>query len=72
MIQITCTKDLCRIIREKKQIADTKNTSRLHHFIEKDRLGKYLYGALSIDIDEEHLGEKISSSIILENSTKNI
>ena len=42
MIEFTCTNDICRIIE--KQIADTKKTLRSHHFIEKEKLRKYLSG----------------------------
>ena len=36
----------------KKRIADTKKTLCLHHFIEKEKIGKYLSGMISLVIDE--------------------
>ena len=42
----------------KTLIADTKKTLRSHHFIEKEKLRKYLSGILSIDIDEADLEKK--------------
>ena len=49
-----------------KKNADTKKTLRVHHFIEKEKLWKYLSGILSIDNNEADLGKKkICSSMIL-------
>ena len=53
MIQFTFTKNICRIIHGKK--SDTKKTLRTHHFIEKEKLRKYLSGILSIDNDDSDL-----------------
>ena len=57
MIHFNCTKDLCRIIHGKRN-SDTKNTLHSHNFIEKEKLGKYLSGILSIYIDEADLEKK--------------
>ena len=50
MIQFTCTKD-------------TKRTLCLHHYIEREKLRKYLSGVLSIDNDEADLGKKTNKFI---------
>ena len=63
MLKFTCTKDLSKIIRGKKIIADTKKTLCSNHIIEKDKLRKYLSSLLSILIDEEDL-EKITNQFI--------
>ena len=42
----------------KKRISDTKKTLSLHHFIEKDKLRKYMSDMLSMDHDEEDLEKK--------------
>ena len=46
-----------------KRISDTKKTLRSHHFSEKEKLRKYLYGLLSIDIDEADLKKKTNQFI---------
>ena len=46
-----------------KRISDTKKTLRSHHFTEKEKLTKYLYDILSIDIDEADLEKKINQLI---------
>ena len=56
MIEFTCTRDIYRIIHEKK--ADIKKTLHSHHFIEKEKLRKYLSGILSIDIDGLYIEKK--------------
>ena len=55
MITIKYTKDLFRNIHQKKRIADTRNTLRTHHYIEKEKQQKYIFGLLSIVIDEPDL-----------------
>ena len=60
-IEFTSTKDLCRIIHEKK--ADTKKTLRSPNFIEKEKLRKYLSGILSIDIYEADTEKKTNQFI---------
>ena len=62
MIQFNCTNDLCRILHGKEN-ADTKNTLRLHHFIEREKLGKYISIILSIDNDEADIGNKANHFI---------
>ena len=57
MIPFACTKDLCRILHGKEKNL-TKKTLRLHHYIEGEKLRKYLSSILSIDIDESDLGKK--------------
>ena len=47
----------------KNIIYDTKNTLRSHHFIEKEKLRKYISGLLSIVIDESDL-EEITNQFI--------
>ena len=61
MIQFTCTKDLCSILRENK--ADTKKTLRSHHQIKREQLIKYISGILSIDNDEADIGNKTNKFI---------
>ena len=56
MIEYNCTKNLCMIIHEKNHW--WRKTIRSHHFIEKEKLGKYLSGILSIDIDEADIENK--------------
>ena len=57
----------------KRTNSDTKKTLRLYHFIEKDKLRKYLSGILSIDNDWADLEKKkISSSMILATLITNI
>ena len=46
-----------------KKNADTKKTLRLHHFIEKEKLRKYLSGILSIDNDDADLENKTNQLI---------
>ena len=41
-----------------KKNADTKKRLRLHHYIEREKLLKYLSGILSINNDESDLGKK--------------
>ena len=41
-----------------KKKSHTKKTLRLYHFVEKEKLRKYLSGILSIDNDEEDLENK--------------
>ena len=43
-----------------KRISDTKNKLRSHNFIEKEKLGKYLSGILSVDIGEADIEKKKS------------
>ena len=47
----------------KKRISETKKTLLLHHFIEKDKLRKYLSSILSTDIDEVDLENKTNHFI---------
>ena len=47
----------------KKWIADTKKTLRTHHFIEKEKLRKFLCGLLYIVIDEAYLENRINQFI---------
>ena len=47
----------------KRKNDDAKKTLRSHHFIERERLGKYLSGILSINNDEEDLGNKTNQFI---------
>ena len=42
----------------KRKNADTKKKLRLHHYIEREKLRKYLSRILSIDNDEVDLGKK--------------
>ena len=44
----------------KKRVADTEDTLLAHHFIEKEKLRKYICGLLSLAIDEKNL-EKITN-----------
>ena len=44
-------------------IADTKKTSRSHHFIKKYKLRKYLSSILSIDMNEEDIENKTNQFI---------
>ena len=46
-----------------KRFPDTKKTLSSHHFIEKEKLGKYLFGVLSIYIDESDLENKTNQFI---------
>ena len=46
-----------------KKIADTKKTLRLHNFIEKEKLRKYLYVILSINNDGADLENKTNQFI---------
>ena len=46
-MQFNCTKDLCRTLHKKN--ADTKRTLRSHHYIEIEKLRKYLSGILYIE-----------------------
>ena len=46
-----------------KKNADTKRTLRSHHYIEREKLGKYLSGILSIDNDEADQGKKTTQFI---------
>ena len=62
MIQFTCTKDLCRILHGKEKMLK-KSTLRSHHYIEGEKLGKYLSGILSIENDEADIGKKANQSI---------
>ena len=61
MILFTCTKDLCRILHEKN--TDSKKTLRSHHFIEKEKLRKYLSVILSIDNYKADLEKKTNQFI---------
>ena len=61
MLQFTCTKNLCRILHEK--YTDTKKISRLYHFIENEKLRKYLSGILSFENDEADLEKKTNEFI---------
>ena len=47
-----------------KWIADTKKTLRSHHFIEKEKLRKYISGMLSMDIDEADIEKKKSFHLL--------
>ena len=47
----------------KRKNADTKKTLRSHHYIEREKLRKYLSGVLSIDNDEADLGNKTNQFI---------
>ena len=47
----------------RKKIAYTKKTLHTHHFIEKERLRKYLSIILSIDIDESDIQKKTNQFI---------
>ena len=42
---------------------DTKKLLRLYHFIEKEKLGKYLSGILPIDNDEADIEKKTNQFI---------
>ena len=44
----------------KKRISDTKKTLHLHHYIEREKLRKYLSSILSMDNDEAYPGKKKS------------
>ena len=63
MIKFTCTKDLCRILHGKEKNANTRRTLCSHHYIEREKLGKYISGILSIDNDEADLGKKTNQFI---------
>ena len=41
-----------------KKNADTKNTLRPHHYIEEEKLRKYISGIVSIDNGEAYLENK--------------
>ena len=41
----------------KRKDADTKRTLRSHHFIEIEKLRKYLSGILSIENDKSDIGK---------------
>ena len=47
----------------KRKNADTKRTVRSHHYIEREKLRKYPSGVLSIENNEEDLGNKTNQSI---------
>ena len=47
----------------KRKKTDTKRTIPLHHYIEREKLRKYLSGILSIENDEADLGRKTNQSI---------
>ena len=47
----------------KKRIADTKNTLHSDHYIEKQKLRKYMSGMLYIDIDEADIENKTNKFI---------
>ena len=57
-----------------KKNDDTKKTLRSHHFIDREKLGKFLSCILSIDNDEADLGKKTNQFIndISEFNNKNI
>ena len=46
-----------------KKNAVTKSKIRLHHYIEREKLRKYLTGVLSIENDEADLGNKMNQFI---------
>ena len=46
-----------------KKNDDTKKTLRLHHFIEREKIIRYLYGILSIDNDEADMVKKTNQFI---------
>ena len=46
-----------------KKNSDTKKTLRSHHYIEREKLRKYLSGILSIDNNEAYLGKKTNKFI---------
>ena len=47
----------------KRKNAYTKMTIRLHHYIEREKLRKYLSGILYIENDEADLGKKTNQFI---------
>ena len=56
---------------QKRKNADTKRTICLHHYIEREKLRKYLSGILSIENDEADLGRKTNQSINDKNDFNN-
>ena len=63
MIQFTCTKDICRILHGKGENTNTRRTLRLHHYIEIEKLRKYLSGILYIENDKADLGKNMDQFI---------
>ena len=47
----------------KKRIYFTEKALRSHHFIEKEKLGKYMSGMLSIEIDAADIEKKTNQFI---------
>ena len=48
---------------QKRKNGDTKKTLCSHHYIEGEKLRKYISGILSIDNDEAYLGKKTNQFI---------
>ena len=63
MIPFTCAKGSMQDFIWRRKNTDTKSTICSHHYIEREKLRKYLSGNLSIENDEAYLGKKTNHSI---------